>query len=182
MCGICGIVQLDGAPVDLVDLARMTLTLGHRGPDGVGCFVAGDWTGPEPPGLIQGRAAAGWSVGLGHTRLAIIDLETGDQPMVDPASGTAIVYNGETYNYRDLAAYLALRGSAFQTTSDTEVVLRLYEEYGPRGVEFMRGMFALAVWDPAAGRLFLARDRMGQKPLWYAHDESRFLFASEAKA
>jgi asparagine synthase (glutamine-hydrolysing) len=182
MCGICGIVMLDGAPVNLGDLARMTVTLRHRGPDGVGHFVAGAARGPEPAGLIQGRAADGMSVGLGHTRLAIIDLATGDQPMVDPRSGTAVVYNGETYNYRELAADLARRGRDFETTSDTEVVLRLYETYGPRGVEHMRGMFALAVWDPAVGRLLLARDRLGQKPLYYLADGSRFLFASEAKA
>ncbi len=182
MCGICGIVQLDGTPVDLGDLARMTLTLRHRGPDGVGHFVAGAARGPEPAGLLRGRSAGGMSVGLGHTRLAIIDLATGDQPMVDPQSGTAIVYNGETYNFRELAAELGRRGRRFDTTSDTEVVLRLYQEYGPRGVEHMRGMFALAVWDPAAGRLFLARDRLGQKPLYYYGDGRRFLFASEAKA
>jgi asparagine synthase (glutamine-hydrolysing) len=182
MCGICGIVQLDGGAVDLGDLTRMTLTLRHRGPDGVGHFVAGATQGPEPAGLLRGPAAGGMSVGLGHTRLAIIDLATGDQPMVDPLTGAVIVYNGETYNYRGLAADLARRGTGFDTTSDTEVVLRLYREYGPRCVEHMRGMFALAVWDPAAGRLFLARDRLGQKPLYYRFDGRRFLFASEAKA
>ncbi len=162
MCGIAGVVRRDGAPVEEALVASMTAVLAHRGPDGQGVWVDG-------------------AAGLGHRRLAIIDLATGDQPMFSAEGRLAVVFNGEIYNFRELRRELEARGFTFRTTSDTEVLLRAYEAYGVDCLRHLRGMFAFALWDGSRRRLFLARDRAGIKPLVYAWDGRRLLFASELK-
>ena len=163
MCGIAGIVDQTGRPVDGALLRAMTGILAHRGPDGDGIVCRG-------------------GAGLGHRRLAIIDLVTGDQPMVSDDGSVRIVFNGEIYNFRELRRRLEARGARFYTESDTEVILRAYETDGPDCVRQLRGMFAFAILDERARRLVLARDRAGIKPLVYAWDGRRLLFASEIKA
>src|SRR5690242_1452563 len=162
MCGIAGIVETGGRPADASLLRAMTTLLRHRGPDGDG-FVC---RGP---------------VGLGHRRLAIIDLVTGDQPMASDDGAIWIVFNGEIYNFRELRWELESAGARFRTSSDTEVILRAYEAWGPECVRRLRGMFAFAILDERARRVVLARDRVGIKPLFYAWDGRRLLFASELK-
>jgi asparagine synthase (glutamine-hydrolysing) len=159
MCGIAGHV----GPTARELLPAMLGLLKHRGPDDSGIYAAAD-------------------VGLGMTRLAIIDLATGQQPMSDPGGRYWIVFNGEIYNFRELRAGLEAGGRAFRTRSDTEVILHAYAAYGEACVERLRGMFAFAIWDAAEQRLFLARDRLGKKPLYYWHRAGLFLFASEPKA
>ncbi len=162
MCGIAGFVGEFGTERPAA-LRRMTDAIAHRGPDGEG-------------GFDDGRAA------LGHRRLAIIDLtDQAAQPMTGP-SGAVIVFNGEIYNYLELRSELEAAGERFVSHSDTEVLLRLYERRGPAALDRLIGMFALAIWDPGRGRLFLARDRLGKKPLYYWHDGTRLAFASEIKA
>ena len=163
MCGITGIVDLTGRPVDGALLRSMTAVIAHRGPDGDDIVCRG-------------------SAGLGHRRLAIIDLVTGDQPMVSDDGLIRITFNGEIYNFRELRRDLEARGAKFRTESDTEVILRAYEAHGPECVQRLRGMFAFAILDERARRLVLARDRAGIKPLVYAWDGRRLLFASEIKA
>ena len=162
MCGIAGIADLTGHPVDTALLRAMTAVQAHRGPDGEAFVCRG-------------------AVGLGHRRLAIIDLATGDQPMANDDGSVRIVFNGEIYNFRELRRDLEARGAHFRTTSDTEVILRAYEAEGPDCVKRLRGMFAFAILDERARRLVLARDRAGIKPLVYAWDGQRLLFASEIK-
>jgi asparagine synthase (glutamine-hydrolysing) len=164
MCAICGIVNFDHSePVDRMVIEQMTGTLIHRGPDDDGFFV-------------EGRA------GLGFRRLSIIDLSGGHQPIFNEDESMAIVFNGEIYNYRQLAASLSALGHLFRTKSDTETILHAYEQYGDDCIRHLRGMFAFAIWDRRRGRLLLARDRLGVKPLYY-YRNSRFLaFASEIKA
>ena len=159
MCGIAGCVG--AGPPDVV--ATMVALLAHRGPDD-----SGTWT--------EGETA------LGMTRLAIIDLHTGRQPMTDASGSLVIVFNGEIYNFRSLRAELEARGRRFRTQSDTEVILGAYAEYGEECVARLRGMFAFAIWDRSRRTLFLARDRLGKKPLYYWHRGGLFLFASEPKA
>jgi asparagine synthase (glutamine-hydrolysing) len=166
MCGICGIVG--PAPADREVLARMTRTLEHRGPDDEGLYVE--------------TYDAGTSVGLGFRRLAIIDLETGNQPIANEDGSLRVMLNGEIYNYRELRADLVGRGHRFATNSDTEVIVHLYEDLGPRCVERLNGMFAFALWDERERRLLLARDRFGKKPLYYAEVDGCLLFGSELKA
>ncbi len=163
MCGIAGIVHLDGRPVARADLERMNRAQAHRGPDGEGVFLDG-------------------AVGLGHTRLAIIDPAGGEQPLLSDDGRLALVYNGEVYNYRELRDELAGGGTRFRTASDTEVVLRAYERWGTAAVERFRGMFAFALYDGRQGRLVLVRDRLGIKPLYYGRADGRFVFASELAA
>src|SRR6266545_8389 len=164
MCGIAGLVYSDaGHPVDRDLLRRMTTIMAHRGPDA--------------DGLTAWRGAA-----LGHRRLSIIDLATGDQPMFNETRTAAVVLNGEIYNFQELRDELVARGHRFATQSDTEAIVHAYEEYGERCVERLAGMFAFALWDDRARRLLLARDRVGKKPLYYAHDGDRLCFASELKA
>jgi asparagine synthase (glutamine-hydrolysing) len=141
----------------------MTAALAHRGPDGSGFFQCGD-------------------VGLGHRRLSIIDLEGGRQPIENEDSSLVLIFNGEIYNYRELREGLLERGHQFRTRSDTEVILHLYEESGPGCLDHLVGMFAMAIWDKRRQELFLARDRLGIKPLYYVETGGRFLFASEFKA
>jgi asparagine synthase (glutamine-hydrolysing) len=165
MCGICGILQRDpAAPVDDVRLRRMTDTLRHRGPDGEGLHVDGP-------------------VGLGHRRLSIIDLsDAGRQPMSTADGRAWIILNGEIYNYKELRAELESRGHTFRSQTDTEVLLQLYQAEGPACLSKLIGMFAFAVWDASARRLFLARDHFGVKPLYYTITPTAFSFASEIKA
>ena len=159
MCGIAGHV----GPTARELLPAMLGLLKHRGPDDSGIHAAGD-------------------VGLGMTRLAIIDLVTGRQPMSDATGRYWIVFNGEIYNFRQLRAELEAGGRRFRTRSDTEVILHAYAVYGEACVERLAGMFAFAIWDDAERRLFVARDRLGKKPLYYWHRGRLFLFASEPKA
>jgi len=160
MCGIAGIVG--GAPGrDTLD--AMLASLEHRGPDDRGAF-------------------AGDGVALGMTRLSIIDLVTGQQPMSSDDGAARIVFNGEIYNFRAVRAELQAGGHRFRTQSDTEVILRAWEADGERCVERLRGMFAFAIWDARRRRLFLARDRLGKKPLYYWRGGGALVFASEIKA
>src|SRR5439155_7357182 len=163
MCGICGIVALDGGPVDSAPLAGMSDAIRHRGPDSEGSVVDGP-------------------VALAIRRLSIIDLEGGDQPIGNEDGSVQVVYNGELYNYRELRAGLERRGHRFATRSDTEVLVHLYEELGPAFADGLRGMFALALWDARRRRLVLARDRFGIKPLHYGIAGGELRFASELKA
>jgi hypothetical protein len=164
MCGICGIYHFDRAkPVSRSDLAAMNSTLRHRGPDGEGYFVDGN-------------------VGFGHKRLSIIDLATGDQPMRSADGSVTIAFNGEIYNYRDLRAELEGLGHAFRTSSDTEVIIAAYRQWGRTCQSRFNGMWAFAIWDGGKGELFISRDRLGVKPLFYAVTPEGLFFASEAKA
>jgi asparagine synthase (glutamine-hydrolysing) len=163
MCGIAGILRGDGGGADAALLRRMTDILAHRGPDGDGFHVDGP-------------------VGLGHRRLAIIDLVTGEQPMATADGSTWITFNGEIYNFRELRGELERAGHRFRTHSDTEVILAAYEEWGVECTRRLRGMFAFAIWDARRRRIFLTRDRLGIKPLVYAWDGRQLLFASEIKA
>ena len=164
MCGIAGVLYAETTrPVDEARLAAMAGEIVHRGPDGGGFFAA--------PG-----------VGLAHRRLSIIDLEGGQQPLANEDGSVQVVFNGEIYNYRELRRGLESRGHRFATSSDTEVLVHLYEEEGERLVERLRGMFAFAIWDARRKRLVLARDRVGIKPLYYLRDDEKLLFASELKS
>jgi asparagine synthase (glutamine-hydrolysing) len=166
VCGICGVLNLDpAAPVDPAALKGMADLLAHRGPDGEGYHRAGP-------------------IGLGHRRLAIIDLsEAAAQPMANEDETLWIVFNGEIYNFQSLRDDLLRRGHHFRSKSDTETILHLYEEEGEGCLRHLRGMFAFALWDSRRRRLFLARDRVGKKPLFYWHRPGRaFAFASEPKA
>src|SRR6266487_3286065 len=165
MCGICGLVG--PGPVDRDALARMTSVLHHRGPDDEGFFV---------------HEYDDVAVGLGFRRLSIIDLDTGNQPIANEDGSLQIVFNGEIYNFRELRRELEGRGHRFATSADTEVIVHLYEEEGPRCVERLNGMFAFALWDGRSRELLLARDRFGKKPLYYADVEGTLLFGSELKA
>jgi len=163
MCGIAGCLNLDPDDRASPDLIRtMTDAIAHRGPDGEGLWIDG-------------------AVGLGHRRLAIIDLETGEQPMSNEDGSIQIVFNGAIYNHVELRRDLSGRHD-FRSTSDTEVIIHLYEELGDSCVERLNGMFAFALWDGRAKRLLLARDRLGIKPLYWTLDRRRLAFASEIKA
>jgi len=162
MCGICGIAYDEGAGrVDPAVLERMTACLAHRGPDDSGAFIS-------PSG----------AVGLGHRRLAIIDPAGGRQPMSNETGSVHLVCNGEIYNFRQLRDDLVASGHTFATGSDSEVIVHLYEEHGPDCVRLLRGMFAFGLWDEPAGRLLLARDRLGQKPLVWCRQNGMLAFAS----
>ena len=165
MCGIAGIFGRNPeAPVSTPRLRQMMAAIAHRGPDGSDVW--------ESPG-----------VALGHQRLAIIDLISGDQPMVAADGQVAIIQNGEVYNFKDIRRDLEARGHQFRTSSDTEVMLSAYLEYGERCVDHFRGMFALAIYDGRSRSLFLARDRLGVKPLHYAElPDGSVIFGSELKA
>jgi len=163
MCGIVGLVQDRSGPFPRDTLARMNSLLVHRGPDDEGVWVQG-------------------GVGLAQRRLSIIDLETGHQPLSNEDGSLWIVYNGEVYNYLELRETLVQQGHRFRTRSDTEVIVHLYEEKGPGCLQDLRGMFAFAIWDQRDRSLFLARDRIGKKPLFFVHLPQAFLFASEIKS
>lgn len=164
MCGIAGILYRDAAkPVTRSVLKGMADAIAHRGPD-----AEGFWSGA--------------GVGLAHRRLSIIDLAGGRQPLGNEDGSVQVVFNGEIYNYRELRERLLARGHRLQTSSDTEVLVHLYEEMGPALVEKLRGMFAFALWDCRQRRLVLARDRVGIKPLYVYRDGEKLLFGSELKA
>jgi asparagine synthase (glutamine-hydrolysing) len=162
MCGICGIAKARGA-VSPEQLAAMSATLVHRGPDSDGSFVDGP-------------------VGLAARRLAIIDLVTGDQPIANESGRITVVQNGELYNYRELRRELERVGHRFSTSGDTEVLVHLYEEHGERFADRLRGMFAVALWDADRERLVLARDPYGIKPLYYREAGDELSFSSELRA
>ncbi|MDH5493681.1 MAG: asparagine synthetase B, partial [Myxococcales bacterium] len=169
MCGLVGILQAGGASLEarLAELRRMNQTLVHRGPDAEGYWRSED-----------GEAA------LGHRRLSIVELsEAGAQPMRSGSGRYVIAFNGEIYGHRALRAELERAGHSFRGDSDTEVILAAVEAWGFEGaLGRLGGMFALAIWDTRERCLLLARDRMGEKPLFYAHTGGLFLFASELKA
>ena len=163
MCGIAGILSLDGRPVAAEDVETMCSTIVHRGPDDGGFFIR-----PE--------------VGLGMRRLSIIVLQSGHQPLSNVDGSVWVVFNGEVYNFQSLRARLVARGHRLSTQTDTEVIVHLYEEYGADLVDHLRGMSAFALWDARRKQLLLGRDRLGIKPLYYAEVRGRFVFASELKA
>lgn len=167
MCGICGIGLGNQAnqSVDVSVLQRMAESMRHRGPDSDGYHISLDQR-----------------VGLGFRRLSIIDLHTGDQPLANEDGNIWTVFNGEIYNFRELRKSLESNGHRFRTKTDTEVIVHAYEEYGESFVEYLRGMFAIAIWDEARRRLVLARDRLGKKPLFYYISSTSLVFASEIKA
>lgn len=164
MCGIAGFVSAPGATADRALLRRMCDRLLHRGPDAYGEYCQGP-------------------VALGHRRLSIIDLSGGAQPMGNEDGALQVIFNGEIYNFQELREELAAKGHRFATRSDTEVLVHLYEEEGERMPERLNGMYAFAIWDSRKQELFLVRDRLGKKPLYYAFDVSgrRVAFASELK-
>src|SRR5262249_40574270 len=150
MCGIAGMFERSsGRPVTEAELRQMLALLRHRGPDEFGVLLDRE-------------------VGLGSARLSIIDLAGGSQPISNEDESLWIVFNGEIFNYPELRTELESRNHQFRTRSDTEVILHLYEEYGPRCLERMNGQFAIAIWDTRKRQLFLARDRLGVRPLFYA--------------
>jgi len=164
MCGICGMVDYGGRRADFERrLPAMVRTLRHRGPD-----ESGTWA--------EERA------GLGHARLSIIDLSDGRQPLSNEDGTVWITYNGEVYNFQELRRELETKGHRFQTQTDTEVIVHLYEEEGIECVNHLRGMFAFGLWDGRAGRLYLVRDRLGIKPLYYTVLNGRLIFGSEIKS
>ncbi len=165
MCGIAGVVGPEARERHRDVLARMTASLAHRGPDGEGFYV-------DPRGVC----------GLGHKRLAIIDPEHGHQPIANEDESRWIIFNGCVYNYQDLQRDLRQRGHHFRTQCDTEVILHAYEEWGPACVTRFNGMWAFAIWDATAQTLFVSRDRLGVKPLYYTFADGRFTVASEIKA
>ena len=164
MCGIAGKLVFDSsARVSRGDILRMIAPIAHRGPDGRGVHLDGN-------------------IGLGHVRLSIIDLNTGAQPMSNEDETVWIVFNGEIYNFAALREQLQAKGHIFRSHSDTEVILHAYEEFGTDCVNELRGMFAFAIWDSKQRRLFVARDRIGIKPLYFCTTGQEFYFASELKA
>jgi asparagine synthase (glutamine-hydrolysing) len=162
MCGIAGIIRWNNEPVVEQEIRAMCRLMVHRGPDEEGIYVNG-------------------GVALGMRRLSIIDLEGGQQPVFNEDGTVCVVFNGEIYNYQELRRQLVRAGHLFRTASDTETIVHLYEEYGPRCVDYLRGMFAFAIWDARHRRLMLARDRLGIKPLFYAELDGAVAFASELK-
>lgn len=163
MCGICGIFLFDKIQrVNREVLSDMNRQIAHRGPDDDGFFVDGN-------------------VGLAMRRLSIIDIRTGHQPLSNEDGSIWIVFNGEIYNHGELRKDLISRGHRYRTQSDTETIVHLYEEYGKNCVQYLRGMFAFAIWDRTRRSLFIARDRLGIKPLYYRHRGETFLFGSEIK-
>ena len=164
MCGIAGIVRLNGAPVSREDIDAITDSLGHRGPDGRGVWTNGN-------------------IGIGHRRLSIIDLsDAASQPMLSSDESLVLTFNGEIYNFAELRTDLEKQGHTFRSHSDTEVLLKLYEVHGASCATMLRGMFAFAIVDTKHRLLFAARDRVGKKPFKYFHKDGVFAFASEWKA
>lgn len=172
MCGIVGIYNFaNNTSVERDTLQRMCEVIKHRGPDDEGIYL-------NQPSGIRHQA----SVGLGIRRLAIIDLETGHQPIHNEDKTVWTVHNGEIYNYHELRAKSEEKGHQFYTKTDTEVIVHLYEEYGEKCVQYLRGMFAFALWDARHRRVFIAKDRIGKKPLYYMIQNGSFVFASEIKS
>jgi asparagine synthase (glutamine-hydrolysing) len=163
MCAISGRLNFDGRPVVTEEIVAMRDVMHHRGPDDAGLFLQG-------------------GVGLGHRRLSIIDVSGGRQPISNEDGTITIVFNGEIYNFAELRGELIARGHTLKTRSDTEVIVHLYEELGPECVQRLRGMFAFALWDGGRRELVLARDRLGEKPLYYSVSSNSLVFGSEIKA
>src|ERR1700744_974259 len=165
MCGIAGILSADVAKISSERLKKMTTAIAHRGPDGEDNWIS-----------------ASGLAGLGHRRLSIIDLSAaGAQPM-HYLDRYTIVHNGEVYNYPELRSLLQSKGYGFHSRTDTEVIVAAYDHFGSTCLQYFDGMFAFAIWDELEKTLFLARDRFGEKPLFFYRDEEQFLFASEMKA
>lgn len=163
VCGVCGVFRFDSSSPDQAVLERMLTFIEKRGPDDAGMHIKGP-------------------VALGHRRLSIIDLSNkSHQPMLDDKSGLAIVFNGSIYNYPELRSELISRGHTFFSNGDTEVILRAYKEWGEECVKRLTGMFAFVIWDPRDDSLFVARDRMGIKPLYYAKTNEGFVFGSNTQ-
>ncbi|MFC1668449.1 asparagine synthase (glutamine-hydrolyzing) [Chlamydiota bacterium] len=163
MCGIFGVVRNNRKPIDKDRVIKATRLLQHRGPDDEGYYIDE-------------------SVGLGMRRLSIIDLDRGGQPIWNEDKNLCIIYNGELYNFKELRNELLGRGHCFSTESDTEVIIHLYEEFGVNCLEKMNGMFSFAIWNVQTKELFVARDRLGIKPLYYTFYDNTFLFSSELKS
>src|SRR6202171_2039071 len=173
MCGICGVIGSEGTEQAEAITRRMMEAIRHRGPDEDGLLVAP-------------------SAALGMRRLSIIDLSGGHQPVFNEAGNVAVVFNGEIYNFRQLRGTLEGRGHAFRTHSDTEVIVHAYEEWGEQCLRELRGMFAIAIWDARSSgtsgegarhpHIFLARTRLGIKPLYYAVTSGALLFSSEVRS
>lgn len=193
MCGIAGIFNRNSEPINVQLLLRMTRTLIHRGPDEEGFFVNTTKGIPDfEPHIpfhtlseIKDRNSdnipQGY-VGLGHRRLSIIDLASGQQPLCNEDGSIWIIFNGEIYNFQTVQAELENRGHQFRTHSDTETIVHAYEEWGEKSLARLRGMFAFALWDERRHQLLFARDRVGKKPLYYLQDKNRVIFGSEIKA
>src|SRR5690349_22275927 len=166
MCGICGMTSRIGELVKPETIEAMSTPMRHRGPDDRGEWLSADRR-----------------VGFGHRRLSIIDLSSaGRQPMIDATGTLSITFNGEIYNFVELRKELIAGGHQFRTATDTEVILESYRRWDTDCVRHFRGMFAFAIHDAARKRIFLARDRAGEKPLFYSHRDGGFVFASELKA
>ena len=164
MCGICGIVFNDREQkVEQNTLKKMSDVITHRGPDDEGFYI-------------------NQHVGLAMRRLSIIDLSTGKQPISNEDGQIWIVFNGEIYNHKDIRTELESKGHQFKTKTDTEAIVHAYEEYGESCVQKLNGMFTFAIWDNRKKTLFLARDRIGIKPLYYLFDRNRLIFGSEIKS
>lgn len=163
MCGIAGIVDYEAGSIDRQIIINMIDTMNHRGPDGEGVY-------------------SNANVALGHKRLSIIDVEGSKQPLCNEDESIWITFNGEIYNYPELRKKLKARGHGFKTEGDTETLVHLYEDYGSEMVNHLQGMFAFAIWDVNKQTLFIARDRIGIKPLYYCTTQNSFIFASEIKA
>src|SRR6266567_3903174 len=163
MCGITGFVTLDPYAESASIIERMTEPIRHRGPDDFGIY-------------------RDLHASLGFRRLSIIDVAGGHQPMTNEDESCRIVFNGEIFNHASLRPALEQAGHRYANRSDTETILHAYEQYGPDCVQHLRGMFAFAIWDKNARKLFIARDRLGKKPLYYFWDGRTFAFASEIKA
>ena len=165
MCGICGKLNFDSVTnvdPDLINI--MTSSLYHRGPDDYGIFVDKN-------------------IGLGHRRLSVIDLSpAGKQPMCNEDESIWITYNGEIYNFKEIREDLEKKGHRFKSDTDTEVIIHAYEEYRERCLSLFNGMFAFVIWDSNKKQMFLARDRLGIKPLYYSINNNRIIFSSEIKS
>lgn len=163
MCGICGIYFFSTSKrVEEVDVTKMTSAMVHRGPEAEGVFCQNN-------------------IGLGHRRLKIIDLEGGIQPMFNDDKSIVVSFNGEIYNFKEIRQKLENKGHKFKTHSDTEVIVRAYQEYGIDCVEYFRGMFGIAIYDKNTNQVFIIRDRLGIKPIYYTVDDEKIVFASEIK-
>lgn len=183
MCGICGEIDFSKG-IKIEPINRMCDVLAHRGPDDGGMvFIRGGKPLEVKKPFQYHLSESGFEVGLGHRRLSIIDLsEVAHQPMCNEDGTVWVVFNGEIYNFQDLRVGLKQNGHHFKSRSDTEVILHAYEEWGVECLSRFRGMFAFAIWDSNLKRLFMARDRLGEKPLVYFNGNGRFIFASEIKA
>ncbi|MFW6133969.1 MAG: asparagine synthase (glutamine-hydrolyzing) [Elusimicrobiota bacterium] len=170
MCGICGIIDFKGREINKSMLKHMNELLYHRGPDDEGYYYSNNDYNRSP------------NVGIGMRRLSIIDLEKGHQPIHNEDDSIWIVFNGEIYNFIELREKLLKKGHKFYTKTDTEVIVHLYEDYGENCLKYINGMFAFAVWDDRKKQIFMARDRVGKKPLYYTRINDKLYFASEIKS